>query len=74
MVHTFHCAHSHPEMQLSDTYTIIDTDPMPPKMADTDMRIWYQCRPNNDMHNSYLHAILLIYLLKIIYYSSCCFI
>ena len=41
MVYTFHCAHSHLEMQLndiiivsvmvSDAYTITDTDPIPPK-------------------------------------------
>ena len=40
MVCTFHCAHSHLEMQLndiitvtvmvSDAYTITDTDPIPP--------------------------------------------
>ena len=51
MVYTFHCTHSHLEMQLndiiivsvmvSDTYTITDTDPILPKMADTDLSIWY---------------------------------
>ena len=56
MVYTFHCAHSHLEMQLndiiivsvmvSDAYTITDTDPIPPKMADTDLSIWYRCIPN----------------------------
>ena len=56
MVYTFHCAHSHLEMQLndiiivsfmvSDAYTITDTDPIPPKMADTDPSIWYRCIPN----------------------------
>ena len=55
MVYTFHCAHSHLEMQLndiiivsvmvSDTYTITDTDPILPKMADTDLSIWYRCIP-----------------------------
>ena len=49
MVYTFHCAHSHFEMQLndiimvsvmvSDSYTITDTDPILPKMADTDISI-----------------------------------
>ena len=53
MIYTFHCAHSHLEMLLndiilvsvmvSDAYTIIDTNPIPPKMADTDIHIWYQC-------------------------------
>ena len=47
MVYTFHCAHSHLEMQLndiiivsvmvSDAYTITDIDPISPKMADTDL-------------------------------------
>ena len=56
MVYTFHCAHSHLEMQLndiiivsvmvSDAYTITDTDPIPPKMADTNLSIWYRCIPN----------------------------
>ena len=56
MVYTFHCAHSHLEMQLndiiivsvmvSDAYTITDTDPIPPQMADTNLSIWYRCIPN----------------------------
>ena len=47
MVYTFHCAHSHLEVQLndiiivsfmvSDTYTITDTDPIPSKIAYTDL-------------------------------------
>jgi len=51
MIYTFHSTNSHLEMQLndiiivsvmvSDAYTITDTDPIPPKMAGTD--IWYQC-------------------------------
>ena len=55
MVYTFHCAHSHLEMQLndiiiisvmiSDAYTITDTNPIQPKMADTDLSIWYWCIP-----------------------------
>ena len=59
MVYTFHCAHSHLEMQLndiiivsvmvSDAYTITDIDPIPPKMVDTDLSIWYRCIPNNIM-------------------------
>jgi len=28
---------------VSDAYTITDTNPIPPKMADTDISIWYQC-------------------------------
>ena len=57
MVYTFHCAHSHLEMQLndiiivsvmvSDAYSITVIDPIPPKMADTDLSIWYRCIPNN---------------------------
>ena len=57
MVYTFHCAHFHLEMQLndiiiasvmvSDAYTITDTDPIPPKMANTDLSIWYQCIPSS---------------------------
>ena len=57
MVYTFHCAHSHLEMQLndiiivsvmvSDAYTITDTDPIPPKMADADLSIWYRCIPSS---------------------------
>ena len=57
MVYTFHCAHSHLEIQLndiiivsvmvSDAYTITDTDPIPPKMADTDLSIWYRCIPSS---------------------------
>ena len=52
----FHCANSHFEMQLndiiivsvmvSDAYTIADTNPILPKMADTDISIWYQCIPS----------------------------
>ena len=52
---SFHCAHSHLEMQLYDimivsvmvldAYTISDTGPIPPKMADTDLIIWYRCIP-----------------------------
>ena len=46
----------HLEMQLNDivivsvmvldTYTLTDTDLIPPKMADTDIGIWYRCIPN----------------------------
>ena len=32
---------------VSDAYTTTDTDPIPPKMADTDLSIWYRCIPNN---------------------------
>ena len=55
MACTFHCAHSHLEMQLNDiiivsvmvldAYIITNTDLMPPKMADTDLSIWYRCIP-----------------------------
>ena len=30
---------------VSDAYTITDTDPIPPKMANTDLSIWYRCIP-----------------------------
>ena len=53
MVYTIHCAHSHLEMQLndiiivsvmvSDAYTITDTDPIPSKMAATNVTFWYRC-------------------------------
>jgi len=57
MVYTFLCApYSHLEMQLndiilvsfmiSDTFTLTDTDLMPPKMADININIWYRCIPN----------------------------
>ena len=49
MVCTFHYANSHIEMQLNniiivsvvvlDVYTITDTNPKPPKMADTNINI-----------------------------------
>ena len=65
MVCTFYCAHSHLEMQLSDiiivyvmvsdAYTITDTDLIPPKMADTDLSIWYRCIPIS----YYLHSIFI---------------
>ena len=68
MVYTFHCAHSHLEMQLndiiivsvmvSDAYTTTDTDPIPPKMADTDLSIWYQCIPK--MRHIIWHCRVLI--------------
>ena len=55
MVYTFHCANSHLEMQsnniiivsvmISDAYTITDTNPIPPKTANTNIIIWYQCIP-----------------------------
>jgi len=61
MICTLFCAHSHLEMKLnditlvsvmvSDTYTIIKTDPIPPKMANTDINIWYQCIPNFNQHS-----------------------
>jgi len=31
---------------VSDAYTITDTGPIPPKMADTDISTWYQCIPS----------------------------
>ena len=56
MVYTFRSAHSHLEMQLndiiivsvmvSDAYTITNTDPIPTKIANTDLSIWYRCIPN----------------------------
>ena len=55
MVYTFHCTYFHLEMKLndiiivsvmvSDAYTITDTDPIPPKMANTDISIWYRYIP-----------------------------
>ena len=55
MVCMFHCANCL-EMQLndiiivsvmvSDAYTITDTNLILPKMADTDISIWYWCIPN----------------------------
>ena len=55
MVCIFHCAHSHLEMQLNDILivpvmvldacTVANTDPIPPKMADTDLSIWHRCIP-----------------------------
>ena len=31
---------------VSDAYSITNTDPILPKMADTDISIWYRCIPN----------------------------
>ena len=54
---------------VSDAYTISDTDPIPPKMADTDISIWYRCVPNillnsKDLNNTDMpfmrHMILLV--------------
>ena len=59
MVYTFHCAHSHLEMQLndiiivsvmvSDTYTITDTNPILPKMADTDLSIYCMMKKKKNL-------------------------
>ena len=64
MVCMFHCANSHLEMQLNDikvvsfmvsaAYTITDTDLIPPKMADTNISIWYQCISITWNHSDYL--------------------
>jgi len=56
MVYTFYCANSHLEMKLNDitivcamvqdVYTITNNDLIPPKMADTNIDIWYWCISN----------------------------
>ena len=55
---------------VSDAYTISDTDPIPPKMADTDISIWYRCVPNillnsKDLNNTdmpFMHHMILLVL------------
>ena len=37
-------------VSVSDAYTITNTDPMLPKMANTDISIWYQCIPNSNKY------------------------
>jgi len=35
-------------VMVSDAYPITDTDPIPPKIPDTDISIWYRCIPKKD--------------------------
>ena len=47
------------------TLAITDTDPIPPKMADTDLSIWYRCIPNLTLVNSYGLIRYIISLMRI---------
>ena len=74
MVYTFHCANSHLEMLLNeivsvmvlDAYTITDTDPITPKMANTNISIWYLCIPS-----MYIGWAIYQYLFELPYTDVC---